>query len=127
MKKSPLHMLGVKPKTPLNNYKDGYYGISRKSSPLNQEYDPNYAGDANKLIEEVKMEAANYAPEYDPAPTQEQKEADPNYKYFITNANNESNEVARKMDSLKYHVKFDKNKRPNLQMQKDLKNKHNLK
>jgi len=126
-----------KSSSPVNNYKDGYYGIERKSalnmlgvkpkSPLNQDYDPNYAGDANKLIEEVKNEAANYAPEYDPPPTQSQREADPNYKFFITNANNESNEVARKMDSLKYHVKFDKNKRPNLQMQKDLKNKHNLK
>jgi len=28
-------MLGIKPKTPINNYKDGYYGISRKASPLN--------------------------------------------------------------------------------------------
>tara|TARA_R110002167_G_scaffold167486_1_gene364725 strand:+ start:37 stop:1155 length:1119 start_codon:yes stop_codon:yes gene_type:complete len=107
--KSALNMLGIKSK-----------------SPLNQDYDKNYKGDANKLLEEVRGEAANSAPEYNPPPTQEQREADPNYKFFITNKNDESNEVARKLDSLKYHVKFDKNKQPNLKMQRDLVKKHGL-
>ena len=99
-------------------------GFSMPHSPLNQDYDPNYTGDADKLLEEVKREAGNPAPEYDP-PTDPKK--DPNYKFFITNRSNESDKVAKTMDSLKYHVKFDKNKKPNLQMQKDLLKKYNLK
>tara|TARA_B100001250_G_C19459078_1_gene639391 strand:+ start:57 stop:632 length:576 start_codon:yes stop_codon:yes gene_type:complete len=33
MKKSPLNIVGIK--NPINNYKEGYYGVSRKASPLN--------------------------------------------------------------------------------------------
>ncbi len=99
-------------------------GFRMPHSPLNQDYDPNYAGDTDKLLEEVKREAGNPAPEYDP-PTDPKK--DPNYKFFITNRSNESDKVAKTIDSLKYHVKFDKNKKPNLQMQKDLLKKYNLK
>ena len=33
MKKSPLNIVGIK--NPLNNYKEGYYGVSRRKSPLN--------------------------------------------------------------------------------------------
>ena len=107
------------------------WGISRKSSPLNNDYDPKYKGNVENILKEVEIEAANYAPEYDPPPTQEQREEDPNYKFFITNRNRKSDKVAKKLDSLKYHInapnKTSTFVQKNLQMQRRLLKKHGLK
>jgi len=54
MKKSPLNIVGIK--NPLNNYKEGYYGVSRKKSPLN-----DFTEQENAAEEAKKIAAAHHA------------------------------------------------------------------
>ena len=59
MKKSPLNIVGIK--NPLNNYKEGYYGVSRRKSPLNDMTEQeNAAHHANLSVKAKSYRPTNF-------------------------------------------------------------------
>jgi len=105
MKKSPLNMVGIK--NPINNYKEGYYGVSRRKSPLNNndDFDVDYSGaepvdlGSVNLTERGKKIAAI---KKDVSETEDGKLVMPKqHDFFVTNPTEGSDEMAVKIQDAK--------------------------
>ena len=98
-------MVGIK--NPINNYKEGYYGVSRRKSPLNNDddFDVDYSGaepvdlgsvnltERGKKIKAIKTDVSETNDEGLVMPKQ--------HDYFVTNPTEESDEIAVKIQDAK--------------------------
>ena len=110
--KSPLNIVGIK--NPINNYKEGYYGVSRRKSPLNDMTEQENA--ALDAVEAMPDSAAADLGVIEPTERgrslaafkqevtdehHEYPQGDKQLDYFVTNPTEESDEMADKIIAAK--------------------------